>query len=103
MRYYSDILDQLFNSEEELFKAEKKAGKDNKAQIKTKETIGRKIVEIDTKIDELEKEMLICEKKINQAFYERQQLERKLNELEKRSRYTSKGYSIDLDVFRLFN
>lgn len=104
MRYYSDKLDRLFDTEEELFKAEEKADADGKVQVETKETIGRKIVETDAKIDELEKEMMACEKKISQAFYERQQLERKFNELNRRNKYTSKGCPIDdLDVFRLFN
>lgn len=104
MRYYSDKLDQLFDTEEDLFKAEEKAGADSKAQAETKEMVGRKIVETDARIDELEKEMMVCEKKINQAFYERQQLERKFNELNRRNKYTSKGCPIDdLDVFRLFN
>lgn len=103
MRYYSDKLDQLFDTEEELFKAEKTADLDFKAQTEIKEMIGRKIVETDAKIDELEKEMMVCEKKINQAFQERKQLERKFDEIDKRSRCVSRGYSIDLDILRLFN
>lgn len=104
MKYYSEKLDEIFDTEQQLFEAEKRAETKAKTLSEAKEEIWKEITKMDNRIDRLERVLMIYEKKTQEAFNRRAQLKRQFDELEKRGKYTSRGSSlIDMDVFQLFN